>query len=279
MNKENFPKCVIVGAGWIGSKLADYLPNTILFNDRIETIGDFDKLIELSPEIIINAGGKTGRPNVDWCEDHKPETYLGNVHLPYILAEGCKKYNLRLVHLASGCIYQGDNNGYGWSEDDKPNFEGSYYSHTKAVSERLLSAYDNILICRLRMPFDSGPSNRDLLTKLLGYDKIISYPNSISIMDDLLKNIQDLIIGGHSGIFNCVNSGAIDAKEILEIYEKESGQKLNKEYVPIEELNIKAPRSNCVMNTDKLKNIGLEMPEVSSTIVGVIKKYIQNKNK
>ena len=28
---------------------------------------------------VINCAGKTGRPNVDWCEDHRPETVMSNV--------------------------------------------------------------------------------------------------------------------------------------------------------------------------------------------------------
>jgi dTDP-4-dehydrorhamnose reductase len=35
-------------------------------------------LDEVKPDVVINAAGKTGKPNVDWCEDHKEETLRSN---------------------------------------------------------------------------------------------------------------------------------------------------------------------------------------------------------
>ena len=31
------------------------------------------------PTHVLNSAGVTGRPNVDWCEDHKQETIRANV--------------------------------------------------------------------------------------------------------------------------------------------------------------------------------------------------------
>lgn len=274
--EENFPKCLVVGAGWLGHKIATSLPNCFLTDKMVNSVQDVIALIdEYEPQVIINAAGTTGRPNVDWCEDHKPETYFGNVHVPYLLAEGCRERGLKLFHLSSGCIYQADNNGVGWKETDEPNFQGSYYSHTKAVCERLLTAYSNVLICRIRMPFDKEPSERDLLSKLLKYEKIISFPNSITIVDDLLEVIKKMIAKDLTGTFNCVNENPITAKEILEIYEEESGKNLNKQYVPIEEIKIKAPRSNCVLSTEKMTAYGLAMPETFAGVRQCIKEYIK----
>jgi nucleoside-diphosphate-sugar epimerase len=43
-----------------------------------------------------------------------------------------------MVHIGSGCTYQGDNDGKGYSEEDIPNWDGNYYAWTKIVSERYL---------------------------------------------------------------------------------------------------------------------------------------------
>jgi hypothetical protein len=40
----------------------------------------------------------------------------------------------------------------GFTEMDKPNFTGSYYSHTKAMVEDLLKQFPNVLTLRIRMP-------------------------------------------------------------------------------------------------------------------------------
>ena len=63
------------------------------------------------PDIVINTAGKTGRPNIDWCEEHKVETLRSNVAGPLLLLEECAKRNIYWVHLSSGCVYEGDNNG------------------------------------------------------------------------------------------------------------------------------------------------------------------------
>src|SRR3989344_2091165 len=97
--------------------------------DRTAVIAELDRV---KPDIVINAAGKTGRPNVDWCEDHKEETLHANVTGAVVLLEECRKRGIYWVHMSSGCIYTGDNNGAGFSEEDAPNFDGSFYSRTKA---------------------------------------------------------------------------------------------------------------------------------------------------
>lgn len=270
-------KILVVGNGWLGNKIKNYL-NCDLAADLITDKNEVENLIKkYQPEIIINAIGITGRPNIDWCETHRPETYFGNVHIPYLLAEAAKKNNLKLVHLSSGCIYQGApvDRPDGWTEEDQPNFDGSYYSHTKAVAERLLAAYDNVLIARIRMPFDKEPSGRNLLDKLLSYKKIINLPNSLTVIDDLLKTLKGLIEQNLTGVFNCVNPGTLKHQEIIELYEEMAGVKLGKKFV--NELdNVAAPRSNCVLSSAKLAKFGLAMPDALTSVREQIKEYVKN---
>lgn len=260
-------KTVVFGKGFLGTRIAEAL-EIPLVEDRIENMADIYNAIETLgefPEVIINCIGKTGRPNVDWCETNKPETYIANTHVPYLFAEFCKKSNIKLVHISSGCIYQGDNNGRGWSETDEPNFTGSFYSFTKAAAERILSAYDNVLTLRIRMPIDSDPNSRELLGKLLKYTKIISAPNSITVIDDFISVLKVLLERNSLGMYNVVNPQAITHEEILSMYEDEFKEKLNKIYISPEDLETLAPRSNCVLNTDKLQ------AELASHTVEVLK--------
>src|SRR3954468_14776067 len=41
------------------------------------------------PDVVINCAGKTGRPNVDWCEEHKAETLRANVTGALVVLEEC----------------------------------------------------------------------------------------------------------------------------------------------------------------------------------------------
>ena len=59
------------------------------------------------PEFVINAGGFTGKPNVDACENQRGETIAGNVTLAQTVAQACEAAGVRLGYVSSGCIYTG----------------------------------------------------------------------------------------------------------------------------------------------------------------------------
>jgi 3,5-epimerase/4-reductase len=70
--------------GWIGGKIIDlltaqgktfYLAESRTYN-REAVVAEVEKY---NPTHILNAAGVTGRPNVDWCEDHRLETIRSNV--------------------------------------------------------------------------------------------------------------------------------------------------------------------------------------------------------
>lgn len=266
---------LIYGNGFLGNRIAAYTGGTIE-KSRINRPEDLEQ--GPLPDIIVNAAGKTGRPNVDWCESHKDETYFANVTLTKLLAEHAKRHNIKLVHLSSGCIYEGDNDGRGWSEEDAPNFERSFYSHTKAEAERLLASYDNTLIVRPRMPITSVPTERNLINKLLAYNEVIVVPNSVTIIEDFLPSLGGLIASGKTGIYNLVNPEPVTHKEILELYETYAGTTLGKTYIEANVLKVAAPRSNTILRTDKLEAAGFPMAHTRASLERVLKEYVANLN-
>ena len=136
--------------GWVGQKLLALLQsqgNTVVAaSTRLENSQDVaTELDEVKPTHVMNAAGLTGRPNVDWCEDHKAETTRVNVIGTLSLIDLCYQRNIHITNFATGCIYHYDNlqhkegDGNGFTEEDTPNFSGSFYSKTKAVVEDLSS--------------------------------------------------------------------------------------------------------------------------------------------
>lgn len=273
-------KYLILGNGFIGNKFKIYLGDeAVLANDRINSIKDI--LIQISkykPKIIINAIGKTGRPNVDWCESNKEITFQSNVTVPTLLAEACTDTNIRIVHIGSGCIYEGSIDSSEFTEDSIPNFKDSFYSRTKIFSEQILNNYDNnILIIRIRMPVDNKPNDRNLITKLVKYNEVIGdIPNSITYLPDLMKVSKELIDRKESGIYNVVNPGVITHREILEMYRQHVDPifKLPK-FIGLEKLKklTIAGRSNCILSTDKLSQKGIEIRNVKDAIESCMKDY------
>lgn len=72
------------------------------------------------------------------------ETIRANVIGCLTLADCCMQRDIHMLYYGTGCIFHYDDEhpigGKGFEEEDKPNFTGSYYSHTKAIVENLLKA-------------------------------------------------------------------------------------------------------------------------------------------
>jgi len=272
-------KMLIFGKGYIAAKFKDCFGSEAeISNVRIEDFSSVKAEIERAKsDVVVNCAGKTGRPNVDWCEDHKMETLFGNVTAPLILARACEELGVYMVHVGSGCVYEGYNDGKGYSEEDVPNFEGSYYSKTKAWSEQMLKDF-NVLQLRLRMPFDSVPSARNFITKITKYSKVISVPNSISVLEDFMKAAKALIGKKAVGVYNVTNPGTIDHKAILDMYIELVDPNYKYELFSIEEMEkiTKARRSNCGLSVRKLENEGIHLRPVEQAVRESLVEYKKN---
>lgn len=261
-------KMLIFGKGYIANKFKNYFEGAEISDVRIEELSKVRAELErVKPDVVVNGAGKTGRPNVDWCEDNKMETLFGNVTAPLILAKACEELGIYMVHVGSGCVYEGYNDGEGYSENDEPNFEGSYYSRTKAWCERMLKDFD-VLQLRLRMPFDSVPGERNFITKITKYKKVISVPNSISVLDDFLMAAEALIAQKATGVFNVTNPGVIDHQAILDMYIELVDPTYKYELFSLDELAkvTKAGRSNCGLSVQKLEDAGIHLRPVEQAV-------------
>src|SRR3989344_7253903 len=269
-------KILIFGNGWLGGKLKDSLRAAISSSYITDKKIIEEELAKYNPDCVINTAGKTGRPNIDWCEDHKMETISSNVTGPLILVEACLKKNIYLAHISSGCIYDGAAaKELGFSEEDVPN-PVSFYSWTKVEAEKLLKPFP-FLIMRIRMPFDSEPHQRNLITKLAGYKKIIDAYNSITSVEDFLNATEILIEKRKTGVFNIVNDGIIGHREIMELYQKIVDPSITYALIKPEELLekglVKAGRSNCRLDNSKLAAEGVKMRDAKEAIKSELMEY------
>ena len=84
------------------------------------------------PDTIINTAAMT---NVDTCETERDLCWLMNVTAVSFLIEACAKADIRLIHLSTDFIFDGENGPY--TETDEPN-PLSYYGESKLAAEKLL---------------------------------------------------------------------------------------------------------------------------------------------
>ncbi|KAJ0971448.1 hypothetical protein J5N97_019407 [Dioscorea zingiberensis] len=282
-------KFLIYGrTGWIGGLLGkicekqgiQYEYGKGRLEDRSQLILDIQNV---KPTHVFNAAGVTGRPNVDWCESHKPDTIRTNVVGTLTLADVCRENGLLMMNYATGCIFEYDaehpeGSGIGFKEEDKPNFTGSYYSKTKAMVEELLKEFENVCTLRVRMPISSDLTNpRNFITKISRYNKVVNIPNSMTVLDELLPISVEMAKRNCRGIWNFTNPGVVSHNEILEMYKKYIDPSFEWVNFTLDEQAkvIVAPRSNNEMDASKLKN---EFPELLSIKDSLIK-YVFEPNK
>lgn len=265
-------RILIFGNGWLGNKLAKALSGKIA-NVNITQRHEVSRALdEVSPTVVVNAAGKTGRPNVDSCEAAPGSTLLANVAGPILLATECLFRGIFFVHLGSGCVYDGWKTDY--KEDDPPNFFGSVYSRSKILAEQALKNL-NVLQLRLRMPFEGEPGPRNLITKLLKYPRVINIPNSLTYIPDFIEIARQLIARRAIGVWNVVNGGSLTHPEILERYRALVDPGLKFEEMSLEELSkvTTAGRSNCVLSTEKLRAAGIKVRPVKEALEEALRQY------
>ncbi|XP_021274443.1 trifunctional UDP-glucose 4,6-dehydratase/UDP-4-keto-6-deoxy-D-glucose 3,5-epimerase/UDP-4-keto-L-rhamnose-reductase RHM1-like [Herrania umbratica] len=290
--KNNLPaqkpslKFLIYGrTGWIGGLLGKICEKEGIpfeygkgrLEQRSQLLADIQTV---KPTHVFNAAGVTGRPNVDWCETHKPETIKTNVVGTLTLADICREHDLLMINYATGCIFEYDakhplGSGIGFKEEDKPNFTGSFYSKTKAMVEELLREYDNVCTLRVRMPISSDLSNpRNFITKIARYNKVVDIPNSMTILDELLPISIEMAKRNLRGIWNFTNPGVVSHNDILQMYKDYIDPNLNWVNFTLEEQArvIVVPRSNNELDASKLKE---EFPDILSIKDSLIKYVLE----
>lgn len=253
-------------------------------------------------DVIVNCIGRCGTPTIDWCESHKEETVIANTIIPTLLAAECEKLGIRFIHIGSGCVYSGTSpNVYRHQTDqgkfsiDKQEREGdwitvdhgfretdpanpqSYYSACKAATDLVISSMQCSTILRIRMPISDQDTPRNLINKLRNYKRIIEIPNSVTFMGDLVNCIDWAINKDIRGIYHVTNFEPLTAARIMQEYQKYIS---SHQFEIINEQRLDkitlAKRSNCILNSDKLKLAGFQMTNSDEALANCMKNYIKN---
>mmetsp|Transcript_34626 Transcript_34626/g.107064 ORF Transcript_34626/g.107064 Transcript_34626/m.107064 type:complete len:305 (+) Transcript_34626:93-1007(+) len=265
--------------GWIGGMLIELIKasgdEVVLGDARLENreavAAEIDKH---APTRVLNAAGVTGRPNVDWCEFNKQTVIRTNIIGCLNLADLCWQRKIHCTLYATGCIFEYDDAhplGGGLStaftEEERANFDGSYYSMTKGFCEEMLRAFlDHLTVLRVRMPISDDLSPRNFITKISKYEKVVDVPNSMTVLHDLLPASLELSRRELSGIYNFCNPGAISHNECLELYKKHVDPAFTWTNFTLEEQDkiLAAKRSNNELNCQKLVDAlpDMDIPEI-----------------
>jgi len=289
-------KILILGKGYIGTALSNCLNSCyeIVHVNKQELDYTnrqclYNYITKTDIKLVINTCGYTGRPNVDACEADKHNTWYYNVTVPVNIQKVCKDTVTPMIHISSGCIYDGYEKDY--TEEDEPNFglsspDSSWYSKTKHACELMMRNLP-VYTFRIRMPFCSTWSERNIITKLLKYDNIIDEKNSLTNVEDLcgyiLYFLSDLLDGTMQhkyGIYNVVNPQPVLTSEIIELMKQYGLVNNNWKNINLDTLykSTVAKRSNCVLSDFKITNINLKLPETKTSLKRCIAKMATTRN-
>lgn len=270
----------------------------------------FDYVRKMRPEFIINAAGFRGYPNVDACETAREEVLAANILLPQTIVRVCRVTNTPWGHVSSGSIYQGAkvlDQGqlrvernlnrprvrqlfarhpemfFGFTEWDAPNFSFrhppcSFYSGSKALAEEAIREIGGGYIWRPRMFFNERKEHGNMLWRLQMDPKAYDGLNSMAHLDDFVRACLELWERRVPyGIYNVVNPGHVTTRQIVGIMQEILKSPREFEFWQDDEefyrYGAKAPRSNCILDTAKLRAAGIEMRPVTVALESALEKW------
>ena len=286
-------KWLIWGNGWIYKNLLKYIPqetSVILAESR----ADDEKAVKMEidsikPDRVICLIGRIRGPpgdipNIDYLEGTNSEesrqklniNIRDNLFGPLQLSMICNELNIHYTYLGTGCIFTYDGDNDIKTEEDNPNFFGSSYSIVKGYTDRLMKLNDNnTLNVRIRMPIsDDIYDKSSFVSKIISYPQIISIPNSVSVLSDVLPSLIDMIKSKKTGTINLVNPETITHKQIKEFYVKyvDSSHTYRVITSTDQDKLLKASRSNIHLDAKKLLNEYGSIPTAYESIENIFKK-------
>ena len=161
------------------------------------------------PQVIINAAAYT---DVDGCEIHKDKAWATNVGGIKNLVNFCMKQKVKLIHLSTDYVFNGEEGPY--SEDDLPD-PVNFYGETKLQSEKIIKDGGiDFLIIRTNVLYGFGKNVKPnfllwLLDKLSQNEKIkivTDQFNNPTLADNLSSCILEMTKKNISGIYHIAGS-------------------------------------------------------------------------
>lgn len=259
-------KIVILGNGYVGSNLYRHLidtHNVALFSRKDMDYHDMSivstYLRSSHTDLVVGCFGFTGRPNIDQAELKKEECWNLNVQVPLMVNTVCAEMKISYTNISTGCLF----NGYdkSWTENDVPNFglfdQPSFYTKSKHAFELSSKHLPNTNL-RIRLPFSSEMTKRNLIHKLLNYDNLLNCRNSKTCMDDLCYAIVKMAESGAlketTGAYHMVNPNPLTTEEFVTELRLWGFDNPKWKFVEMSQLGLGTPRANICMSTVRPEN-------------------------
>jgi amidophosphoribosyltransferase len=252
---NNIDTVMITGAnGFLGNKIYNILKRDyqVIGTCGHGIQGDLFDVVDLTnyehlnayisskrPSIIINTAG-IAEPEI--CEQNRYLAEKVNVFAVENLVKICRLYNVKLIHISTDYVFDGDREeDYGKFDDRHPK---NYYGETKALAEDIVSNYANSLIVRIPIiygfndEYDKETFPTKILKSLKSKKKIVVDDTQIRypvLIDEVAFSIKKSLNG--RGIIHVTSNTGVTKFEWAKIIAEVFG--LDKTLIECCKLNLK----------------------------------------
>ncbi len=169
--------------------------------------GMLDHLLdEFQPEVILHCAAMA---NVDECEKHPDDAKTVNAILPGELAHAAARHQVKLIHISTDAVFDGQRGGYTETEEPKPL---SVYARTKRDGEMaVLNTNADALVARVNFYGWSISGTRSLAEFFVnnlsagkavkGFTDVLFCPMMVL---DLAATLLEAVKHDLKGIYHCV---------------------------------------------------------------------------
>tara|TARA_B110000008_G_scaffold122657_1_gene125103 strand:+ start:4253 stop:6373 length:2121 start_codon:yes stop_codon:yes gene_type:complete len=236
-----------------------------------------NQLNDLGVEIIINCIGYT---NVENCEINPDKAKEINIQLPNLISKTCKALSIKLVHISTDHLFDGENKYYNEKSRVKPL---NFYAKTKYQGEtKVLNSNSDALVIRTNF-FACGPSYKesfsDYIINTLKSKKKISLFSDVFytpiIVSELARVIEKLIEKKCCGIYNVVSNERISKLDFGIMIAKEfsfDSKLIKSTSIKLRNDLVLRPVEMSLLNT-KLKNEGIFIKSIDDQIKELKNQY------
>lgn len=269
------------GTGWIGQQIQRMLKERkIPFQVAQCRIGKhsdkevWDEMNRLCGTHVLCCTGRThggSFKTIEYLEggpDKTNENVRDNMYSAITLAQMCRKLGIHYTYIGTAYLFAYDNDhpigGKGFLDDDLPTFFGNSYSVVKGFTDRMMQQFNGgikeSLNARITLPLNFEiKEERNLLAKIINYKQVLDVPVSITILNDCLPALFELMEKRFGGHLNLVNPEPISIHQILQLYKEIVDPNLpDHETVSVTSekgMQLCATKANCALDTSLLKKL------------------------
>ncbi|MBI3738096.1 MAG: SDR family oxidoreductase [Chloroflexi bacterium] len=239
-------------------------------------------LNESKPEAVIHCAALA---NVDACESDPDLARRMNAELPYELADTCLRRKIRLVHISTDAVFDGQLENGSYAESDRPNPLG-VYAQTKYEGEQaVLKVNPLAIVARVNFYGWSLSGKRSLAEFFInnlsngknvnGFTDVIFCPMLVNHLGEILLAMLER---GLHGLYHVVGPQAMSKYQFgVEIARKFGLRESLISPQSVDKSSLTAKRShNLWLSTHKLStDLGLTLPAFSTGLGQFYTQYQQ----